>query len=377
MTAKLRSWLGGVAKRKITPVIVSLCCVLVIGGLAGCTEVVAVNQDQTTCQSQTTNLDVTGSNPEEQAFSFFVNNGFTAAQAAGIVGNLHVESGLNPQITNGIGAHGIAQWRGNRLNDLYTWAASQTSTKMKNPDYLLTQLTFVLHELDGSFSKVGVEVKAVQGNDAQAVYKVADIWNREYEVSGSSSQPRAAYGYESVFKRYAGQTQSGTNNAAVEAAAANDCAGGTTNATGKQKVEIDAAEQWLGTPYSFGGGGINGPSSGPSGVKGFDCSSLVQYALYKAGVSLPRTSEAQWDITKSAAVSMSNAQPGDLLFFSGSDGSMSAPGHVGIYLGGGKMINAPHTGAVVRIEKVNTSYWQSQLVGVTNPYDSSLNLALV
>ncbi|MHB2022037.1 MAG: C40 family peptidase, partial [Mycobacteriales bacterium] len=81
----------------------------------------------------------------------------------------------------------------------------------------------------------------------------------------------------------------------------------------------------------------------------------------KAGVYLPHYTVSQYD--SEPRVSRSQLQPGDLVFFPGSDGTASAPGHVGIYVGGGMMIDAPYTGVDVREEPV----WWSQLVGAVRP----------
>ncbi|WP_342661603.1 hypothetical protein Rruber_05405 (plasmid) [Rhodococcus ruber] len=103
---------------------------------------------------------------------------------------------------------------------------------------------------------------------------------------------------------------------------------------------VDAARQYLGTPYVWGGGGLSGPSNG-----GFDCSGLTSYAVHAASagtVVLPRTSEQQWTI--GTEIPLDHAEPGDLVF--GSWGP-NGPGHVGIYTEGGRMVHAPTTGAVV------------------------------
>jgi len=90
------------------------------------------------------------------------------------------------------------------------------------------------------------------------------------------------------------------------------------------------ALQYLGVPYLWGG-------ASPSG---FDCSGLVMYVYAQLGIALPHFAAAQYGF--GAAVGRDQLQPGDLVFFDGLD-------HVGIYIGGGQMVHAPHTGDVVKI----------------------------
>ena len=92
------------------------------------------------------------------------------------------------------------------------------------------------------------------------------------------------------------------------------------------------ALRYLGVPYVWGG-------SSPSG---FDCSGLVMYVYAQLGISLPHYTVAQW----SSTIPVSSPQPGDLVFFDGL-------GHVGIYIGGGQFVDAPHTGSVVRIDSMS------------------------
>lgn len=107
--------------------------------------------------------------------------------------------------------------------------------------------------------------------------------------------------------------------------------GGGATATGMQVVE--EAKKYLGVPYLWGG-------TDPS--KGLDCSGLVQLVYKKFGVDLPRVSYQQAKAGRPVA-SLDQARPGDILAFN------SPVNHVGIYIGNGKMIEAPRTGLDVRI----------------------------
>ncbi len=129
--------------------------------------------------------------------------------------------------------------------------------------------------------------------------------------------------------------------------------GGTTNPTtpsNKAKAVIDLAHAQLGKPYVWG---AEGPNS-------FDCSGLTYY-VYKnaAGVNLPRVSRDQY--RTGTAVSRSNLQPGDLIFYS-TDGSGNIT-HVAIYVGNGQMIHAPRSGKNVEKVSINNSYWNKAYVG--------------
>ncbi|MEZ5112710.1 MAG: C40 family peptidase [Nocardioidaceae bacterium] len=117
---------------------------------------------------------------------------------------------------------------------------------------------------------------------------------------------------------------------------------------------IAAAQQEIGKPYVWGGGTYTGPSGRGSDGRGpgFDCSGLVMYATYQASggkLKLPHHSGAQ--ITFGQSVALDDKQPGDLIFFT-HPGS-SAPHHVAIYVGDGKILQAPRTGQNVRFGTIS------------------------
>lgn len=109
------------------------------------------------------------------------------------------------------------------------------------------------------------------------------------------------------------------------------------------------AKQQLGTPYVFGGDCTDAQKFATS--HNCDCSSLVQQAYAHAGIPIPRTTYA-WRDT-GPVVSLSRIEPGDLLYSAGSDGTLDHPGHVVMYLGGHRVIQAPHTGDVVKISALD------------------------
>ncbi|GLY19755.1 NlpC/P60 family protein [Kineosporia rhizophila] len=132
------------------------------------------------------------------------------------------------------------------------------------------------------------------------------------------------------------------------------CRQQATNSTDSTEVRraLDFAREQLGLPYQWGG---NGPDRGD---RGFDCSGLTAAAYRAAGIALPRTAQLQYE--HGPHVPLDSLQPGDLVFFGSSTADVD---HVGLYLGENQMIDAPHTGAVVRIEDHR---WDN-LLGATRP----------
>ncbi|TMR03066.1 NlpC/P60 family protein [Actinomadura soli] len=140
-------------------------------------------------------------------------------------------------------------------------------------------------------------------------------------------------------------------------------AGGPTTAA-RGVIVVRAALKWLGTPYSWGGGTVDGPSYGVAqgaGTVGFDCSGLAMYAWHKAGVRLDHWTGTQW--TSGPHVPIDELLPGDLVFFATDTSDPATIHHVGIYVGKGRMVEAPYTGARVRISGIH----RGDLIGATRP----------
>lgn len=132
------------------------------------------------------------------------------------------------------------------------------------------------------------------------------------------------------------------------------------------------ALKWLNLPYSFGAGGPDGPSYGVAvdhdsrndgHVYGFDCSGLTMYAL-APWLRLDHDAAAQYTEAGSFHPAMDSLWPGDLIFWS-SDGTIQGIGHVAIYLGDGYVVQAPHSGDVIRVTPINEV--EAGTMGATRP----------
>ena len=139
---------------------------------------------------------------------------------------------------------------------------------------------------------------------------------------------------------------------------------GLVSDSSRGAIAVRAALNWLGTPYSWGGGDVSGPTYGVAqgaDTRGFDCSGLVLYAWSKAGIQLDHWTGTQW--TSGPHVPTDLLRPGDLVFFATDTSNPDTIHHVGMYIGDGQMIEAPYTGAKVRI----SSIWRNDLIGATRP----------
>jgi cell wall-associated NlpC family hydrolase len=118
---------------------------------------------------------------------------------------------------------------------------------------------------------------------------------------------------------------------------------------GREAVAL--ARSYLGVPYVYGG----------SSRGGVDCSGLVMAVYRSLGVSFAHYTGSQWH--EGNRVPAGHLEPGDLVFFDGS----YAPQHVGIYVGGGSFIHAPHSGTTVQYGNLGSSWYSSEYVGAVRP----------
>lgn len=114
---------------------------------------------------------------------------------------------------------------------------------------------------------------------------------------------------------------------------------------------VNYLKKYLGTPYVWGGNSLK---------KGVDCSGLIQQGFSHFGINLPRTTYSMW--AQGKGVKMSGLRAGDLVFFD-TDHNKPGPDHVGIYAGGGKMIEAPRPGKGVQITDITQGYYADRFMG--------------
>ncbi|MCF3131788.1 C40 family peptidase [Streptomyces olivochromogenes] len=180
-----------------------------------------------------------------------------------------------------------------------------------------TEATDKLKDLASTRTELGKKKKEVQGKLAEA-QKLLNTLTAKEKAALAADQARAS------------------RSASERVDLGND-----TPASGRAAAAFAAAKSKLGSPYVYG---ASGPSS-------FDCSGLTSWAYAQAGVSIPRTSEAQAG-AGTRIYSQSDLQVGDLVIFYGD------AHHVGLYAGNGQVLHAPHTGAVVRYEAIGNMPFQ-------------------
>jgi cell wall-associated NlpC family hydrolase len=167
------------------------------------------------------------------------------------------------------------------------------------------------------------------------------ILNGVLGIASTSSQVTSQMGHSFLQKLGLVPTDSGFTNGAIP------------RVYGRQASEyvIRRAGSQIGVPYSWGGGTAAGPGRGidsGAGTTGFDCSGLILYAFAGVGIKLPHYSGAQYDMGRK--IPASQMRRGDVIFY-GPGGAQ----HVTLYLGAGKMLEAPYTGSDVHISDVRTS----------------------
>ncbi len=176
------------------------------------------------------------------------------------------------------------------------------------------------------------------------------------------SYVQSVLGFASIYAHGGFSVAAATNSAATSQECLASAIGGPGSAQIPNQTVASAvafARAQIGKPYLWGG----------TGPDAFDCSGLMMMAYRTAGVNIPRTSEDQW--TWGPKVAPGHEEPGDLVFFAGSDGTPSSPGHVGLVIGHNQMLEAYATGFPIRISSFGTPsspQGDQTVVGFTRPW---------
>jgi cell wall-associated NlpC family hydrolase len=227
-------------------------------------------------------------------------------------------------------AHTMNRMSGRQEQALKDYSTQQAAISKQRAEAVqsLTKLTTAQQKLQTEKKTVQAKLSAAQkllnSLNAQEKARLAAL---EKQQEAAAAKKAAAFA--------AKQTASSSSSSSSSSSTSTSTSSGSSSAYATKAAKAIAfARAQLGKPYVYG---ATGPNS-------YDCSGLTQAAWGSAGVSIPRTTSTQ--INTGTRVSASELQPGDLVFF------YSSVSHVGLYIGGGMMIHAPHTGTVVKIAPI-------------------------
>jgi cell wall-associated NlpC family hydrolase len=272
--------------------------------------------------------------------------------AALLAAQIEQESGWDPTDVSGAGAEGISQFMPG------TWPSWDQPPAVPGPDTPFVPADAIMAQ--GRYDcALARQVATLAQQDGEGITALV--------LAAYNAGPEAVIGAGGVPP--IPQTQAYVSAVLADVATYTEQLA-NPGASSFDQAEIAAAQQWLGTPYSWGGGGYDGPSLGAgTGAQtvGFDCSGLVMYAVYQASggsIALPHSSELQATLGQAVAsgsgaevLASGLLQPGDVIAF-----ALDGPGdydHIGIYVGNSDMIDAPETGSFVRVDNLADSYWGS------------------
>ncbi|MFD4483229.1 NlpC/P60 family protein [Streptomyces sp. NPDC058471] len=263
------------------------------------------------------------------------------------------ESGFNPKAKSPVGARGIGQFMPG------TWESSGLDGNGDGKRDILDPEDAIPSSAQ-HLCDLADEVKDVPGNKQNNILAAYNAGSGAVKKYGGVPPYKETQNYVRSISALAGKPAGGGGKP------------GTVVNADQGVTAVNTAQEMVGKPYSWGGGNADGPSTGTccspkgssgKGISGFDCSGLVMYAYAKLGVTMPRTAAAQYAASK--PVTSAKLRPGDLVFYGSSASSIH---HVGIYIGGGYMIDAPKPGTKVRYSPTDS---MSDLFGFARPVHTS------
>ncbi|MFE9424406.1 NlpC/P60 family protein [Kitasatospora sp. NPDC006697] len=243
-----------------------------------------------------------------------------------LAAQLYQESGFNPNAVSQVGAQGISQIMP------ATWA--QYAVNGWNNPWDPAQAIPMAARIDCAYAKDVAQVPGDATANMLAAYNAGtDAVLRYGGVPPYSETQGYVRSIQALARSFTAVSASVPVAVSAQASGA-----------------IYFAQTKLGTPYEWGGDGTDGR---------FDCSGLTWAAFGTVGITLPRVANDQWNAGQHP--SRDQLRPGDLVFFATDLQDPRSIHHVGIYVGGGYMIDAPHTGAVIRYDRID----QTEYFGAT------------
>jgi len=372
------------------------------------------------CGSSASAVTLTGGDNVQQAYNFYVQEGLSAEASASIVGNFEQESGVNPNSTNSIGAHGIAQWLGSRLTKLIDYAQNNN----EDENSLATQLAFSWQELNDSYPTVLQTLKTTTGSTTYVIdTDTANVFN-VYENPGDNSLPsREGYATQ-ILNEYgssSGNSGSSVASSSSPCVSASNCTSTTTtsvpstgssaNVSSIRQNVVCLAEQELAlwesqpnynSPYPDFTYAATGFLKYTDNSYEVWCADFVSWIYNQAGYPFSGGDDGGWRLDAVSAIQQLGVspnsgftwhpessgyvpQPGDLALHY--DPTQSAPwyhvnifisssGGVSEYIGGDQGgvdepdgtygTETPVSGSIVSID-TGSGYYDNQIVGYISP----------
>jgi cell wall-associated NlpC family hydrolase len=296
----------------------------------------------------------TGSVPAQYAALVIHAGSMCAAAPPSIIASqIEQESAWNPNAVSGKGAQGISQFMPS------TWPSwSLPGQSPFDPSAAIP----AQGRLDCALAQ---DMTAAR----QAGRLPASLTATQLMLAAYNAGPRAVLGAGGTPNN--GQTPGYVTRIIAGAARYADTTGASLpTGSGLPPRIVAAAMSQVGVPYAWDGGTFTGPSRGlcvpgaaanDCNVVGFDCSGLVLFAAYQASDGRLRLSHLVQDEIDAATLILRSAlEPGDLIAFTDPGLPLRQSHHIGIYLGDNQMVDAPESGALVRVDDLTTSYYRSQ-----------------
>ncbi|MGW9024308.1 NlpC/P60 family protein [Streptomyces sp. NPDC055722] len=246
------------------------------------------------------------------------------------------------QLRDGIGTMASAQYRTGSIDPSVQLFLSSNPDdyldKASTLDQLSSQQVEALKKIQEKQRELAQERQEATDKLKDLATTRAELGKKKQEVQGKLAEAQKLLNSLTAQERAALQAEQARSS---RASARTALSGNPGTASGRAGAAFAAAQSVIGSPYVYG---ASGPSS-------FDCSGLTSWAYAQAGVSIPRTSQAQAN-AGTRIYSESELKVGDLVLFYGD------LHHIGLYAGNGQVLHAPHTGAVVRYESIGNMPFQ-------------------